>query len=224
MGLVAWTDSWGAPRFAGGYHPHAGQDLLCRFGAPVLAVEDATVSYGWNALGGTVAYLTRSDGSFWYYAHLSETEPGLDGAQVRQGDIIGRCGQSGDATIPHLHFGFYTAGGVALDPMQPLRAMLRRAERTIGRPSGHTDTVPTPATATALQPTRPLVDLSAAGIAAPAPAPIEASNTRTRTVLYAAMLWPIGAAGIWLLVVARRRRSATAACASEPSGPRGRPR
>ena len=214
MGLVTWADSWGAPRFAGGYHPHAGQDLLCRFGAPVLAVEDATVTYGWNALGGTVAYLTRSDGSFWYYAHLSATRPGLDGAGVRQGDIIGRCGQSGDATIPHLHFGFYTAGGTALDPMQPLRAMLRAAEHSMRRPSKHATAVLTPAATTALQPTRPLVDLTAAAIQAPEPPPTEASNTLVRAVLYTAMFWPFAAlarVGFGQGVRRSKRRSAAAA-------------
>jgi murein DD-endopeptidase MepM/ murein hydrolase activator NlpD len=211
MGFVTWSDSWGAPRFAGGYHPHAGQDLLCGFGAPVLAVEDATVTYGWNALGGTVAYLTRSDGSFWYYAHLSATEPGLDGAQVRQGDIIGRCGQSGDATIPHLHFGFYTSSGVALDPMHPLRAMLRTAERSLGRPAaGHTASVPTPAASTALQPTRPLLDLSAAAIAAPAPPP-EASSSAVHALLVVGMAWPFAALLVWAATVGVRRTRRRAA-------------
>lgn len=128
MGPASWSDSWGAPRYAGGYHPHAGQDVLCRWGAPVIAVEDATVSYGYNTLGGKVAYLTRSDGSFWYYAHLSRTAGRLDGQPVAQGDIIGRCGATGDATVPHVHFGFEDANGQMLDPLHALRIMLGLAE------------------------------------------------------------------------------------------------
>ena len=36
-GPAAWTESWHAPRYAGGFHLHEGQDVLCRDGAPVLA-------------------------------------------------------------------------------------------------------------------------------------------------------------------------------------------
>jgi hypothetical protein len=108
----------------------------------VLAVEDARVTYGWNRLGGKVAYLQRPDGSFWYHAHLSRTRPGLDGNAVARGTIIGRRGATGDATAPHVHLGFYTADRVALDPMHALTAMLRTAEDTLRRRPNHRVDVP----------------------------------------------------------------------------------
>jgi murein DD-endopeptidase MepM/ murein hydrolase activator NlpD len=137
MGPATWTDTWGAPRFDGGYHPHAGQDVLCVWGTPVMAIEDGTVTYGWNALGGQVAYLSLSDGSFWYYAHLSRTRPSLDGTDVDQGQIIGNCGATGDASVPHLHFGFETAEGVMLDPLHALRVSLHLAEVGLTEPSAN---------------------------------------------------------------------------------------
>src|SRR5207244_2243242 len=41
---ASYTDSFGAPRYAGGYHPHAGNDLLAPMGAPIHApfAGDAT--------------------------------------------------------------------------------------------------------------------------------------------------------------------------------------
>ncbi len=190
MGPASWTDSWGAPRFTGGYHPHAGQDVLCRWGAPVLAVEAGSVSYGFSALGGNSAYLARADGSFWYYAHLSSFAGAGQTHSVKPGDIIGRCGDTGDATVPHVHFGFYTAARVALDPMHALTVMLRQAEHRL-HGAGGTGAVPTPDADTALPPTVPPV---VAVQAAPAPitvVPAKGLSTGSRFLLLLAVLWPL---------------------------------
>ena len=41
------------------------------------------------------------------------------GARVRRGEVIGRCGNSGNAGMPHLHIGFLSA----IDPIttRPMR-------------------------------------------------------------------------------------------------------
>ncbi len=120
-GPATWSDTWGAPRWAGGYHPHHGQDVLCRYGAPVLAVDKGFLRYGDGPLGGLTVSLIRDDGSFWYYAHLKAYVPGLvDGSEVGIGTVIGFCGASGDASVPHVHFSYYTADGEAVDPMKAL--------------------------------------------------------------------------------------------------------
>jgi len=147
-GLAVWSDTWGAPRYAGGFHPHHGQDLLCAEGTPLLAVADGVVRLGSDPLGGTTIELTLRDGSFWYYAHLSRYAKGLtDGERVRTGEVIGACGETGDATVPHLHFAYFAAGMDARNPMHALIGWLHQAERRTGvRPSnGHG--VPTPPTA-----------------------------------------------------------------------------
>ena len=53
------------------------------------------------------------------YAHLSkiDVEPGQ---RVRKGEVIGKVGQTGMATGPHLHFEI-RQGGIALDPESKLR-------------------------------------------------------------------------------------------------------
>ncbi len=141
-GPAAWSDSWGAPRWDGYYHPHHGQDVLCPYGAPVLAVEAGTIAYGYDSLGGNAAYLQRGDGSFWYYAHLSSYAPNLrSGMQVDKGEMIGRCGATGDASVPHVHFCFFTANHDAVDPMPSLVHWLHVAEERAGvgrsRPNEH---------------------------------------------------------------------------------------
>ena len=132
MGPATWSDSWGAPRFAGGYHPHHGQDILCRYGAPILAVQGGIVRFGADPLGGREAFLERKDGSYWYYAHLKSYATGLaSGDRVKTGRIIGRCGASGDATVPHVHFALFTAEHVAVDPMRALISWLRGAQKSL---------------------------------------------------------------------------------------------
>jgi peptidase M23-like protein len=132
-GLAAWTDTWGAPRYTGGYHPHHGQDLMCEEGTPLLAVEPGTIQFNSDPLGGITIFLVRPDGSFWYYAHLSRYANGIvDGAHVTTGERIGRCGATGDATVSHLHFSHYSASGAALDPMHDLVRWLHEAERNNG--------------------------------------------------------------------------------------------
>ena len=85
-----------------------------------------------NSLGGSVAYIRHPDGSFLYYAHLSAFRDGWEGHQVEPGDVIGFCGASGDATVPHVHFGIYDRSGIAHDPMASLVDWLHRAERRAG--------------------------------------------------------------------------------------------
>lgn len=153
-GPATWSDSWGAPRFVGGYHPHTGQDVLCRYGAPVLAVTSGTVSYATGRLGGLAAYLEKPDGSFWYYAHLSAASHRYaNGDHIRRGAVLGRCGASGDATVPHVHFSFVTANGYAVDPMPALAAWLRIAEHRLRVAQGLTDE-PAPAVPVLRPPTR----------------------------------------------------------------------
>ena len=132
-GEANWIDTWGAPRYGPGpiIRTHEGQDVFCDYGDPVLASEEGVVDYGDGGLGGVVARLHRPSGGYWYYAHLSATnEPAIPaGSTVKQGDVIGFCGNSGNAlsTPPHVHFGLYGADGEAKNSMRPLVRWLREA-------------------------------------------------------------------------------------------------
>jgi hypothetical protein len=104
----------------------------------VLAAEAGTIRFGMDPLGGRAAYLERDDGGFWYYAHLRSYARDLStGDRVKVGRVIGRCGASGDASVPHVHFALFTADNEAVDPMPVLVAWLRTAEQ--GLPGRHPD-------------------------------------------------------------------------------------
>ena len=132
-GEASWIDTWGAPRFGPGpiVRTHEGQDVFCDYGDPVLASEEGVVDYGDAGLGGIVARLHRPSGGYWYYAHLSATneEEFPAGSTVQPGDVIGFCGNSGNAitTPPHVHFGLYKANGEAKNPMRALIRWLKEA-------------------------------------------------------------------------------------------------
>jgi len=130
-GPATWSDAWHAPRYTGGFHLHEGQDVLCKWGSPVLAAVRGRLSFGWNSLGGLAAYIALPKGGFLYYAHLSKEMKHLSGMVVRPGDVIGRCGATGDATVPHVHFSWYDANDVAHDPMKLLVGWLHKAERRV---------------------------------------------------------------------------------------------
>jgi murein DD-endopeptidase MepM/ murein hydrolase activator NlpD len=62
-----------------------------------------------------------------YYAHL-DRQLVTAGTYVKEGDLIGLVGSSGNArgSAPHLHFGIYTAGG-AVDPLPYIADAGRKA-------------------------------------------------------------------------------------------------
>jgi murein DD-endopeptidase MepM/ murein hydrolase activator NlpD len=137
-GPASFVDTWGAPRYGpapGQIRTHEGQDVFCKYGDPVLASQRGTIEFDDAGLGGLVARLYRSDGSYWYYAHLSDwnTRDFSDGDAVSPGDVIAYCGNSGNAITspPHVHFGWYQSNGAAKDPMRPLVTWLHRAERRV---------------------------------------------------------------------------------------------
>jgi murein DD-endopeptidase MepM/ murein hydrolase activator NlpD len=130
-GPAEFSDTWGSIRHADEdeLRPHLGQDVFCEMGAEVLAVEDGTVEYSTDELGGKVAHLNRADGGYWYYAHLSDYARGIDsGDRVEEGDVIAYCGDSGNALggSPHVHFGSYPG---PVNPAGDLIEWLSTAER-----------------------------------------------------------------------------------------------
>jgi murein DD-endopeptidase MepM/ murein hydrolase activator NlpD len=127
FGDVSFTDDYGAPRAATGWHQ--GNDLFAPTGTPVLAVADGRLSrVGVNTVGGNRLWLTDDAGNQFYYAHLSAYAPAaLEGARVRAGQVIAFVGNTGDAitTPPHLHFEVHPGGGDSVDPYPYLLAWQR---------------------------------------------------------------------------------------------------
>jgi murein DD-endopeptidase MepM/ murein hydrolase activator NlpD len=90
-------------RYAAGYH--TGDDYAAPVGTPVVAVRDGKIvlskandpNYG-NWIG-----LEADNGRTYYYAHLSARLVKV-GQKVKAGQKIGKVGQTGKVTGPHLHF------------------------------------------------------------------------------------------------------------------------
>ena len=102
----ALRDSFSAHR-AG--HEHRAIDILAPRGTPVIAAVDGTIRKLFtSAAGGITIYETDpAEEMIYYYAHLDRYANGIvEGQSVRQGDVIGYVGTTGNApaNTPHLHF------------------------------------------------------------------------------------------------------------------------
>ena len=96
--------------------PHSGLDIAAVEGTPIKATASGTViDAGDFFFSGNMIYLDHGQGIISLYAHLSEimVKPG---DVVNQGDIIGKVGQTGRVTGPHLHFAVYT-NQTLIDPI-----------------------------------------------------------------------------------------------------------
>lgn len=95
---------------------HGGIDLAAGTGSPVRSAAAGTVSAAGSEGGyGTVVRVQHADGIETVYAHLSAAEVQV-GAALEAGQQLGREGNSGQSTGPHLHFEV-RRDGVAVDPL-----------------------------------------------------------------------------------------------------------
>lgn len=100
---------------------HKGVDILGPLGTPVRAAKS-----GWSISKldkdgyGKYVKIYHRDNLMTLYAHLDDTKIGWI-KKVRQGEIIGWIGKTGNARYkgikPHLHFEV-RVGGVAVDPLE----------------------------------------------------------------------------------------------------------
>lgn len=111
---------------------HLGTDFAGAVGAPVHATNRGRVALVADFyLAGKVVYLDHGDGLISAYFHLSRAlvKPG---DIVERGQLIGRVGQSGRVTGPHLHW-VMRYGVTTVDPMSVLS--LLGMGGTVGRVS-----------------------------------------------------------------------------------------
>ncbi|MDX1502873.1 MAG: M23 family metallopeptidase [Thermoanaerobaculia bacterium] len=95
--------------------PHSGADFAAAEGRPVRAAADGTaVLVADLFFSGRSVFLDHGDGLITMYFHLSRIDV-AQGAEVARGQTIGRVGQTGRATGPHLHFGVRWRGA-RVDP------------------------------------------------------------------------------------------------------------
>ena len=95
--------------------PHTGADYSAAAGEPVLSVADGRVVLADDLFfSGISAFIDHGDGLVSIYFHFSEILVEA-GEEVSRGQQIGRVGQTGRATGPHLHFGVRWRGA-RIDP------------------------------------------------------------------------------------------------------------
>ena len=100
---------------------HPGADFAADYGTNVLAVANGIVlDCSYDAAYGYILTLEHENGVQTQYAHLSEFLVNA-GAEVRQGQIIVKTGDSGWTTGPHLHLGVLI-DGEAVDPLEALKS------------------------------------------------------------------------------------------------------
>ena len=95
---------WRQDPFSGAAKFHSGVDLVAAEGDPVESTGPGSVIFSGTDGGyGTSVVVEHANGLTTRYAHLSESLVSV-GDLIEDGSIIGRAGQTGRATGPHLHY------------------------------------------------------------------------------------------------------------------------
>jgi murein DD-endopeptidase MepM/ murein hydrolase activator NlpD len=95
---------------------HAGVDFKSGMNSPVYATADGKVNAaGWEGAYGKMVEIIHDNGVATRYAHLSSITVAV-GDKVRRGDMVGRLGNTGRSTGPHLHYETRVRGR-AVDPV-----------------------------------------------------------------------------------------------------------
>jgi murein DD-endopeptidase MepM/ murein hydrolase activator NlpD len=108
----------------GAIRPHLGVDYAAPTGTRVQAVANGVVEFaGFSGEAGRMVRLRHAGGYETSYLHLSALGPGIHpGARVQQGETVGRVGQTGTATGPHLDYRI-SRNGVFVNPLAELQRM-----------------------------------------------------------------------------------------------------
>jgi murein DD-endopeptidase MepM/ murein hydrolase activator NlpD len=98
------------------YKMHNGIDILADIGSPVYAPGSGKVTYVGRKGGyGLTIEIDHGFGYNTIYAHLSRTNAKV-GKYVKRGELIGKTGNTGLSSGPHLHYEVHH-NGVVQDPM-----------------------------------------------------------------------------------------------------------
>jgi murein DD-endopeptidase MepM/ murein hydrolase activator NlpD len=105
-----------------GLGPHRGVDYAVKRGTPLKAVGKGTIVgvYESKILGWVVelrTYATAEKVRIFAYCHLDKAEVKV-GDKVKQGDIIGKSGNTGKSSGPHLHLMCGKAEHLATSPVE----------------------------------------------------------------------------------------------------------
>jgi murein DD-endopeptidase MepM/ murein hydrolase activator NlpD len=83
---------------------HSGMDFSANIGTPVYATGDGVVKKaGWESGYGKIIIVNHGFGYETWYAHLNDYNVRV-GQKVVRGEVIGKLGNTGKSTGPHLHY------------------------------------------------------------------------------------------------------------------------
>ena len=83
---------------------HSGMDFSANIGTPVYATGDGVVKKaGWESGYGKLIIVNHGFGYETWYAHLNDYSVRV-GQKVKRGEVIGKLGNTGKSTGPHLHY------------------------------------------------------------------------------------------------------------------------
>lgn len=107
---------------------HAGVDISCHYGQPILAPADGVVTYAdfYNGYGRLIE-IDHGNDIQTRYGHLSGFAV-TDGESVRKGQVIGYVGMSGRSTGAHLHYEVRIHGA----PVNPHKFLRQVASNVFG--------------------------------------------------------------------------------------------
>lgn len=110
-------------------HSHQGQDVFAKCGTKMVAARAGTVKFNqYHAAAGYYLIIDGYKSDYDYaYMHLQERSAFRPGDEVKTGQMIGRVGDSGNASGCHLHYEMWGApgwyrGGSPVDPYRYLKA------------------------------------------------------------------------------------------------------
>ena len=106
------------------HHDYPATDIFAPAGTTVVAVTDGVVHEisrvdEWDpevddgaTRAGLFVTIVGDDGVRYHASHLATVEPGIEpGVRVGAGQVIGTVGDTGNANLPHVHFGISRPGG-----------------------------------------------------------------------------------------------------------------
>ncbi|MDQ6614429.1 MAG: M23 family metallopeptidase [Actinomycetota bacterium] len=133
-GSAHYADDWLEARPGPVPALHPGIDIVAALGTPLRAPVDGTLVYDTSDPGGygLMAVVTGSDKTFYRMAHMSATVKGLNsGSAVKQGQVVGFVGSTGNSTGPHCHFETHPLGGAGVDSKPILDAWQAAAIKAV---------------------------------------------------------------------------------------------
>ena len=114
---------------AGASTNHQGIDIRVPVGTPILAIKSGKIEYaGWQDANNTkvgfgqYVKVKNDDGTTSYYGHLNEID--IKNGRIEAGQQLGKSGNTGASSGPHLHYG-EKEDGKWINPKESLDSILK---------------------------------------------------------------------------------------------------